>query len=71
MKRFHELTKQQQEEAIEASSNEVMDLLKSGVVTLDGEVTRDRVREIGTMGAENAFYAEEGDKVFYNIAEGK
>jgi hypothetical protein len=65
MKRFHELTKEQQDQAIAFARNE----LKENPFIEQGDPKR--VDEFAQMAAEESFYSEKGDAIIADIADGK
>jgi hypothetical protein len=71
MKRFHELTKGQQEQAINYAANKLHELVLHGVLMTDMQMTKTQVREVATCAAEDAWYSERDDQVIADIADGK
>jgi len=71
MKRFHELTRPQQEQAIQYASNKLHELVNHGVIVSDTQMGKDDVREVATCAAEDAWYSEPTDQIIADIADGK
>lgn len=71
MKRFHELTKGQQEQAIQHAANTLHDLVIQGVLVTDTQMTKVQAREVAESAAENAWYSEREDMIIADIADGK
>lgn len=69
MKRFHELTKEQQKTAISFALTELKDLLEKGVVRFDRPASDEVLQEYAICAAEDAYYSEMGDKVIDDIIE--
>lgn len=70
MKRFNDLSRMQQDEAVGVAKKELLDLLEQGVIRFDKPVTDAVVNDFAVAAAEDAWYAEPGDKVIYEIVEG-
>lgn len=68
MKRFHELTKPQQELAIEWTIRELKDCIRMGIVDFGKTLSENRIRDFAVGAAEEAYYPEEYDKVVDEIA---
>lgn len=68
MKRFHELTRPQQEQAIEFAANKLHELVIHGIIVTDTQLTKAHFREIATCAAEDAWYDEKTDMVVSDIA---
>lgn len=69
MKKFHELTNSQKEEAVSALMDEVRTLICEGFLDVGTKTPDEKtVRDWAEAGAEVAFYAEKEDKVLYEIA---
>jgi hypothetical protein len=71
MKRFHELTRGQQEQAIQFAANKLHELVIQGVVTTDTQMSKADAREVAECAAENAWYSERDDMIVADIADGK
>lgn len=71
MKRFHELTKQQQSVAIEHAKKTVGELIEQRVVTPDRTVTDTHMDEFAIGMCEDAWYSERTDHIVADIADGK
>ena len=73
MKRFHELSPSQQEEAIEYALSELKECVKMGIIEEDSRnpLSEEFLRSCAEAGAESAYYAEKGERMVYNIADGK
>ena len=71
MKRFHELTLSQQEEAIEYALSELKECIEIGMIEADKPLSKEFLRDCAMAMAEEAYYAEKGDKMVYHIAEEK
>ena len=71
MKRFHELTKPQQEQAIDHAAAKLQESINHGVIVSDRSLTRAEVREVAACAAEDAWYSERHDYVVADIADGK
>lgn len=71
MKRFHELTKEQQEQAVDFAASKLQETINHGVLVSDRNLTQRDVREIATAAAEDAWYSEREDYVVADIADGK
>ena len=69
MKRFHELTKEQQDQAVEVAREELTSLIGKGIICSDRPLTREHMDEFAQCAAEEAFYAEKTDKVVEGILE--
>lgn len=69
MKRFHELTKDQQIEAVAFAETELKDCMEKGLISFDKPVSQDTVKEYATCAAEDAWYSQPTDKVIADIAE--
>lgn len=68
MKRFHELTKEQQEEAIQFAKRELKDCLEKKIISSDRPLSDAHLTDFATCAAEDAWYAEPTDKVISDIA---
>ena len=71
MKRFHELNKEEQELATQASFKELSECIHSGIIHFETVPTREQLNDIAEAAAEDAFYPEFGDRVLYNIVDKK
>ena len=71
MKRFHELTKPQQEQAIQHAANTLHQLIINGVLVTDTQMTKAQAREIAESAAADAWYSERHDHIVADIADGK
>lgn len=69
MKRFHQLTKDQQTVAISFATSELKDCIEKGIIHFGHPISDTTIREYATCAAEDAYYAEIGDKVIYDIVE--
>jgi hypothetical protein len=67
MKRFNELTKSQQDEAVNFATLELKECIDMGIVSFDKPVDSHTLTQYATIAAEDAFYAEIGDKVIDDI----
>ena len=71
MKRFHELTKAQQEQAIEFAADKLHDVIKMGFVVTDRQMTKEDAKAVALCAAEDAWYSEREDYIIADIADGK
>lgn len=70
MKRFHELTKDQQEQAIVFAQDKLTGLLGDGIVVSENRpVKKSDLREVAEAAAEDAWYSEPTDFIVQDIAE--
>ncbi len=69
MKRFHELTKEQQDLAVSYAMGQMAESVENGLIRFDKPVSGDLLREYATYAAEEAWYAQVGEIVVYEIAE--
>lgn len=69
MKRFNELTKNEQESALAFAEAEVKELIEEGFVFTGKIATNEIVREYALIAAEEAWYSERDDKVIDDIVE--
>jgi hypothetical protein len=69
MKRFHELNKSQQEQAVAFARQELRELINNGVICSNRPLTKEDEYEFATCAAEEAFYSEKTDKVVEGIIE--
>ena len=67
MKYFHELTKEQQVDAIEYTTNELKECLKMGIIVTDKPLSDKDLVKCAMMAAEGAQYTQSG-QVVDNIA---
>jgi len=71
MKRFHELTKPQQEQAIQFAADKLHESITHGVVVTARQMTKAQAREVAEAAAEDAWYSERDDMIVADIADGK
>lgn len=71
MKKFYELTKPQQEQAVRFARLKLNDLIINGILVTDRQMTKDQAHEIAVCAAEDAWYSERDDQVIADIADGK
>lgn len=69
MKRFHQLTPVQREQAIEHALSELKSCIKMGLIKFDKVVRPDTLRQHARGAAEDAWYGELGDMVIDGITE--
>ena len=69
MKKFHELTKPQQKEAVALATIELRDCIEEGMIVFDKPITDDVLKEYAICAAEDAWYSQPFDKVIEGIAE--
>jgi len=69
MKRFHELTKEQQDQAIEFAKQELKELISVNIICSDRPMTDENIHEFATIAAEDAFYSEKTDAIIEGIAD--
>lgn len=70
MKRFNELTKSQQSQAVEYALTELKECINLGLLSFDKAVSDEVLCGYAEAAAENAYYACETDKIVYDIIEG-
>ena len=68
MKRFKELTQDQQVIAVNYAARELKAALISGLIGCSKELNDETIEEYAHLAAEDAFYSEPGDKVIDDIA---
>lgn len=68
MKRFHELTKQQQVVAVNYAESELKSLISLGIIELSKPGDAKQIKEFATIAAEEAWYPQPQDKVLDDIA---
>lgn len=68
MKRFHELTESQQDQAVTFATDELKDCVERGLVSFDKPVNNTTLKDYAICAAEDAWYSEPGDKVIDDIA---
>ena len=71
MKRFHELNKDQQKQAVEFAKGKIGELVIHGVIVSDEQMTQNDVNEVAEAAAEDAWYSEREDFIIEDIADGK
>ena len=71
MKRFNELTKEQQREAVNFALGEIKSCMELGLIKFGNIVNKSHLEEYARIAAEDAYYTEEGDTVIDAIAGGK
>lgn len=71
MKRFHQLTKPQQEQAVQHAKDKLHELVVHGVLVTDTQMTKVQVQEVAEAAAEDAWYSERTDMVVADIADGE
>lgn len=69
MKKFHQLTKPQQDQAIALAVIEMKDCIEEGMISFDKPITDELIREYAYFAAEDAWYSQPFDKVIEGIAE--
>jgi hypothetical protein len=69
MKSFHQLTVAQQTTALSFALAELKECIEMGIVHFNKTISDSVLTEYATCAAKESFYAEEGDKVIYDIAE--
>ncbi len=69
MKRFYELTKEQQDQAVEVARSEIKELISIGLISSDQPLTKEHLDEFAVCAAEDALYSEKTDKVIEGIVE--
>lgn len=67
MKRFEELTPQQQREAKETVFSMLLNSVKAGIIT--NIVSDDALTSYAEAAAEDAFYSEKGDLIVDNVVD--
>lgn len=68
MKRFNELTPVQKEEAVQYALSELKSAIAEGFIHFGKTPDEDTLLGYAEAAAEEAMYAEEEDKIIYNIA---
>lgn len=68
MKRFHELTKDQQEEAVNYALRELNVCVEMGIIEFPQSVTNDTIKGFAEAAAEDAWYSQPQDTVISDIA---
>lgn len=71
MKRFHELTKPQQDQAVQHALDKLHELVIHGVLVTDTQMTKAQAREVAEQAAMDAWYSERTDYIIADIADGK
>lgn len=69
MKRFHELTKPQQDQAVNFALAEMKECVEMGIVVFDKPVTNEVLTDYAVAAAENAWYSQPSDKIIDDIAD--
>jgi len=68
MKRFKELTDNEQVMAVNYAARELKAALMAGIIGCSAELSDETIEEYAHFAAEDAFYSEKGDKVIDDIA---
>jgi L-aminopeptidase/D-esterase-like protein len=71
MKRFHELTKPQQDQAVQYALDKLHELVVHGVVVTDAQMTKAQAKEVAEAAAEDAWYSEPTDMIVADIVDGE
>lgn len=69
MKRFHQLTADQREKAVEYALTELKSCIKMGLIKFDKVVRQDNLRKHAEGAAQDAWYGELGDMVIDGVTE--
>ena len=69
MKRFNELTKDQQDQAMNYALEELTGCIMRGLVHFEKPVDRSTLKEYALAAAETAWYSEREDKIISGIVE--
>jgi hypothetical protein len=69
MKRFHELTPDQQKSAIAFTDRKLRELLAEGVLLGVTSLSEEEINNYAQAGAEDALYSEPTDIIIADIAE--
>lgn len=69
MKKFYELTRPQQDQAVDFATRELEDCIQKGLISFDKPITKATLKDYAICAAEDAWYSEPGDKVIDDIVE--
>ncbi len=69
MKRFEELTKPQQNEAVSFALAEMKECVEMGLIRFDKPVSDNMLKEYALCAAQDAWYSQPQDKIIADIAD--
>jgi hypothetical protein len=69
MKRFHDLTKDQQDTAVSYAISEMKDCVEMGLIKFDKPVSDAVIKDYAICAAEDAWYSQPQDKIVADIAD--
>lgn len=68
MKRFHQLTEDQQQDAIVFAEKRLIEAIDSRLITTDKPINKSHLKHYATAAAEEAWYSEPTDMIVADIA---